>query len=40
MMIDVLKFMFIFFLILLSFASGLNQLLYLEYNAEGAVSYA
>ncbi|XP_063724133.1 short transient receptor potential channel 4-like [Symsagittifera roscoffensis] len=36
MMIDVLKFMFIFFLILLSFASGLNQLLYLEYNAEGA----
>ena len=38
MMIDVVKFMFIFFLVLLSFASGLNQLLYLEYGADGAVS--
>ena len=31
MMIDVVKFFFIFFLVLLSFASGLNQLLFLEY---------
>ncbi len=37
MMIDVVKFFFIFFLVLLSFASGLNQLLYLEYEASSAV---
>ena len=31
MIIDIIKFLFIFALVIISFASGMNQLLYLEY---------
>nr|AID23629.1 transient receptor potential channel-1 [Hofstenia miamia] len=34
MMIDIIKFLFVFTLVLLSFASGMNQLLYLEYDED------